>query len=462
MTHPPMSTNPAGSIFRDKWFWTIVLVALAIRAGLLGCALRDGLPLDSADTPTYTNPARSLLAVGTLSQDSEPPYRIDTLRTPGYPLLIAAVWALAGGQMQAPVAMVQVLLSTAAVGFVYAAGLLMIGRRGAIVAASLLAIEGLSAAMASYVLSDSLYQFCVGLWFYLLARFLRDRSWPTLVAASLTAGLALYVRPVGLLFPLVLAGLALWTTRGTWSGRLSRALAAVLIPAIVVFPWCLRNHLGADTWELTTIASRNMLIFRAAKVKAMVEGKDFYREARAELVAEAESRTPPDATPGERLRIGRKVAIDYMCSHPQATMRAHLQGAVVLLALPDRWSVPHLLGADEQGGILHSQAGWGDKIRQLWRQYHSVTLAYMIASGLMLVGLWIAALVGWFRAWRCGRRTEVAALIITLACLIAASVVPEAEPRLRIPLIVPLVLSAGLAFAARSALTDTTTARDGG
>ena len=443
----PTDLRPGSNqLLRDRAFWHVLALAFVLRAGLLICALAGHVPLVSTDTPTYTNPARSFMAQGVFSQDEAPPYAIDTLRTPGYPLLVAAVWTLTGTTSAVPVAVLQVVLSTVAVGFVFAAGYRLAGRSVAIIAGLLLAIESLSAAMGSYLMSDSLYQLCVAVWMFLLVRFVADRTWRNLVAASVIAGLGLYVRPVGLLFPLATALLALWAAALPWPRRLGQAAVAIAIAAIIVLPWCLRNHLGADTWELTTIASRNMLVYRAAKVMSMAEGKEFYKEAPAILQAEAQARTPPEATPGQRTRTQRAVAVEYMMRHPYLTAKAHAQGAVVLLLIPDRWSVPHLLGVDEQGGILHGSSGWVGKIRRLWRQYHGLTLAYMIWSGLFLAALWIAALVGWTAMWRSGRRVAAMAALLPLACLIAASAVPESEPRLRVPLMVPLVILSAVGF----------------
>ena len=445
MTDP----NHDGGVFRDRGFWCAVVAALVIRAGLLAWAAGHGVPLVSTDTPTYTRPAHNFMTTGTFSQDVEPPHAIDTMRTPAYPLMLAAVWWATGTHSAVPVAVVQVLLSTAAVALVYAAGRRLAGPTAALVAALALALESLSAALPSYLLSDAAYQFALAVWAYLLVRFLQSRSWPLLVAVSVAAGLGLYVRPVGLLLPVALAAMVL-----AWRGprlrrRLAQAAVAIAIPAAIVFPWSLRNHLGADTWEFTTIASRNMLRYRAAKVMSMAEGKDFYGEAPLALLAEAESRTPQDATAGERLRVQRAVAVEYMADHPWLTLKAHAWGAAVLILSPDRWSVPHLLGRDETGGILHGPGGWGTKLHRAWQRYHPVTLAYVIWAGLYTVALWVAGLLGWGRLWRRGHRAEAMALLLTLACLVVASAVPESEPRLRLPMVVPLaLLAAGLATGA--------------
>jgi hypothetical protein len=453
------------SLWRDRRLWLVVAVALTVRTGLLASALHEGLlptvagPVVSTaadDAAGYIRPARSFLATGTFSQDEKPPYAIDTVRTPGYPLFLAEIWRETGDGNYLTVALAQFVLSLAAVVLVYAAARRLAGRRAALVAGLLLALSGLSAALPCYVLSDAVYQFCMALWLFLLVRYVLARSWGNLLAVAAVAGLGLYVRPVGLLFPAVVAVAALRPRfecrrtvesrdghNGGLGRRLGQAAVALLIPALIVFPWMVRNKLGADTWEMTTIASENLLKFRAPEVQSIADGKVYNHEAQTALAREAESRTPAGATVGERIRIGRAVALEYLWHHPWATARAYANGAVVLLLLPDRWSVPHLLGVEEQGHVLHGRGGWYEKARTVLGQYHKTTLAYMTWETAWLVLVWLLALVGWLRLRRWGLVAASNALGLVVLCLLAASICPETEPRLRAPLLIPLVVLAG-------------------
>jgi hypothetical protein len=57
--------------------------------------------------------------------------------------------------------------------------------------------------------------------------------------------------------------------------------------------------------------------------------------------------------------------------------------------------------------------------------------------------VWLMALVGWLRLRRWGRVAASNALGLALLVLMAATICPEAEPRLRAPLLIPLVMLAG-------------------
>ncbi len=439
-------------------------VALTVRAGLFVSAQHEGLlptaagpvaAVASDDAAGYIRPARSFLAAGTFSQDEKPPYTIDILRTPGYPLFLAGVWRVAGDGNYLAVAVAQLALSLAAVVLVYAAARRLAGRRAALAAGLLFALSGMSAALPCYIFSDALYQFWMALWLFLLVCYVEERSWRNLLAVSAVAGLGLYVRPAGLLLPAVVAVAALAGRKAAEDsgGNIDRlvglrrlvgqAAVALLLPALLLFPWMYRNHLGADTWEPTIITSWTMLNFRAPMVMSLAEGKEYYSEARGELADRAAARTPAGATRGEQERINMSVAVEYMWSHPWATARAYADGAAVLLLLPDHWGVPHLLGVNEPGHLLHGGGGWAEKARAMLGRYHGVTLAYMTWETAWLVLVWLMALVGWLRLRRWGQVAASNASGLVLLGLVAVTIGPEAVARYRAPLLVPLVVLAG-------------------
>jgi hypothetical protein len=461
------------SLWRDRQLWLVLAVALAVRAGLLASAFWTGASLEVVDSGSYERPAQSFLAAGTFSQDQSPPYAIDLVRTPGYPFFLAGVWRVCGAGNIGAVVAAQLALALVAVALVYATARRVAGRRGALVAGLLLAVSGLSAALPFYILSDALFQFSVALWLFLLVCYVGKRSWGNLLAVSVVAGLVIYVRPVGLLLPAVVPVVALARQRffinrgritslnpspgsegplspkgegingGGFGRRIGQAAVALLVPALILFPLLLRNHLGGDTWSPTIIASEAMLRWRAPLVMHMVEGKEFYTEARGEMSARAAARTPPGATPGERSRINMSVATEYLAAHPWATARAYADGAVALMLVPERWPLPHLLGVDEEGHVFYSRGGWLEKIRTVLGQYRVATLVYMAWETAWMVLVWLMALVGWLRLRRWGQVAASNALGLVMLCLLATSLAPESMSRYLAPLMVPLVVLAG-------------------
>ena len=161
--------------------------------------------------------------------------------TPGYPLFIAAIFALAGPAL-VWVRLVQVAIGVLVVFMVYR----LARRAGAIaaaIAATLAAVEPHFIQLPS-VLGNQLAASALLLAVLLAARRLFDdpRSWPwTLaLAASLLAGI--YVRPQMLVLLAILAA-ALPFIRTNRRAVLQRLAVAALLVAIGLAPWVARNYL---------------------------------------------------------------------------------------------------------------------------------------------------------------------------------------------------------------------------
>ncbi|MCE7957660.1 MAG: phospholipid carrier-dependent glycosyltransferase, partial [Acidobacteria bacterium ACB2] len=82
---------------RNRVSEAIVLSALLLKLLLLA-ALYPRVPgmVLAPDSPTYVRPARALLLHGTFSPSPEAAPAPEVVRTPGFPLLVAGVYAVAG------------------------------------------------------------------------------------------------------------------------------------------------------------------------------------------------------------------------------------------------------------------------------------------------------------------------------------------------------------------------------
>ena len=396
------------------------------------------------DSPSYLLSARNFLAAGIFSQDEAPPYKIDVERTPGYPLFIAAIWTILGRQTLAPVVWVQVLLSVFAVALLYIAALRLFNRRAAaIVAALLLALDAQAAGRAAYILTDSTFQLLMVLTVYLLVDFLLTNSWRAILGLVVVVAAGFYVRPAGLLLPAALALAVLLAGPRPWPRRLAQAAVLALVPLALLFPWLLRNHSGADTWELSTIGSSNLMRYQGGAIKEILENKSNEQVYR-ELQQDVASRLPPDCTPGQRSAMQRQIGFAYMKQYPWLAVKTHLAGLGRLLFLPPHWVAPKPPDQPEAapGGLL-------SRLVKTLKSYRPPVLLYMAYGLCSIVVLWLLALVGFFKLWRQGQACWALALVLLIAVLAAPVATPVGEPRLRMPLMVPLLLLAAAAWFSR-------------
>lgn len=248
------AANHRRAVDRASW-WTLVLaVALALRVvaafGVTRYAEAKGKPCVFGDTAIYWELARTIVAGEPylVSQWGVPHY---ALRTPGYPLFLAACREVFGPSLLA-VRLVQAVLGTASAWLAakLAGAVLGKDRPGGVsvplAAAAIAAIDPYIVGLSALVLSEATFLplMLAGLWG--LARLWgpAPTARPGLVAAGtgLAMGLAILSRPSWALFlPVVLAGWAVGAGRGGWGRAIRGGLVVALAAALVLAPWWVRN-----------------------------------------------------------------------------------------------------------------------------------------------------------------------------------------------------------------------------
>ena len=193
------------------------------------------------DTPDYDEIARNLLSgAGFVSHENWFGHPVRSWRAPGYPLMLAAVYGVAGPDHQA-VRLVQAILGAATVVLVYLLALR--------VRPSAASLAGLAAALyppllasANEVMSECLFTglLVAALWAAVEGRHRGGRRWAFGTGALIA--LAGLTRPVGLLAAPAVLAVAAWEDRaalGAWLRRWALPLGAGLV--VTLAPWTARN-----------------------------------------------------------------------------------------------------------------------------------------------------------------------------------------------------------------------------
>jgi len=224
-----------------KQLAVVLIVALALRlvAGWVWQARLDGR-FGFGDSESYWTLAHAVSLGG--------PYQIDdarVFRTPGYPLLLAPIFFLTGGEPSVMWARAEsALLGTLSVGAVWWLGRTLFDARAGLVAASIAAVYPGAIAIGALVLSEA--AFCP---LMLLQLILWTAAWRAPSArraaglscsAGLVAGAATLVRPSWLLFVpfAIVVGLAAGKQRARHLGVGAMVMAG-LVTAMI--PWWVRN-----------------------------------------------------------------------------------------------------------------------------------------------------------------------------------------------------------------------------
>jgi 4-amino-4-deoxy-L-arabinose transferase-like glycosyltransferase len=231
------ATRPAPADWRARAPW-IGIVAVALLARLAFVAISPPRIL-WADGVEYEQIGRSLVEHGS--------YGLQTLRAPGYPTLIAAVYAVFGRNLLA-LRLTEAVLGALAVGLMGGIGARAFGRTAGLICGGFAALHPVLAFLPSTQYSENTLLVATALAFgALFAAWRRGGLWRW-AAGGLWFGVATLIRPNAVMMvPGLAAGLALAMRRErrAWLGP---ALVCAAAFALTLAPWTLRNHRVFGQW----------------------------------------------------------------------------------------------------------------------------------------------------------------------------------------------------------------------
>lgn len=225
----------------------------------------------------YEAVARSLVQHGT--------FGLQTLRPPGYPALMAAVYALSGESLFT-LRVVEAVLGAAGVMLLGWIGAATFGRTAGLFAAALMALHPVLAFLPSTQYSESTLVFVLVLGLgALFAAWRRGGLWRWAIAGALF-GLAALVRPTTV-FMLPGLGLGLLIAqRSAGRVRLAPLLVAIAALIVVVTPWIVRCHAVHGRWFfIATGGGRQFWVANNARATAETTSPTQWNAAERESLA---------------------------------------------------------------------------------------------------------------------------------------------------------------------------------
>jgi hypothetical protein len=269
--------------------WGILVVcALYLLVSLVFfIVIAHGGVLESEDTLSYTLPAEHLLRKGLLSLDGVTP---DYFRTPGYPLVLALVYGLGGGNTA--VVIIQILLSTFKLYLCYRILIMLrTGPKWALFGTALMLFNTTSYKYSLHVLSESLFGFLIILSLYLFVRYLcRGRNPWIFLAFSVALNYALLTRPILIYFNL-LAAAALLVCFILKKIPLRCFIIFFLCFSLVFGGWSYRNYRHSSVFIFSTVQALNTVYWNCSSLTAFMEHTSV-EEAQAYHVRALEEQYP--------------------------------------------------------------------------------------------------------------------------------------------------------------------------
>ena len=212
------------------------------------------------------------------------------LRTPGYPVFIATVYAVFG-EHQTAVLVVQVLLSVLTLWLAFVVATRLFGEPAGVASAAVLALDPLQFHASGTLLTETLDGFALLLVVAIAFRALTSATpkvrWSFLLGTALV--MATFIRPTtyyACILLIVVFGV-LWL-RERSRRRLTALLVCALPMVIGLGAWQLRNHENVGSSRFSGTEAYTLYYYHGAGVLARVNGTDveservrLRREARA-------------------------------------------------------------------------------------------------------------------------------------------------------------------------------------
>lgn len=352
----------------------------------------------------------------------------DTVRTPGYPLFLAAFLA-AGLGYSGAIAAQHVLWTFVVAGITWWSFRLTRSTTVAVVAGTIAAIDLPALQATNAILTETWATVFVSLAAWQAYRSAKSGAIVDAVIAGLFAGVAALVRPVAILLGVPLA-LAI-VLAGARAFRMRAAAVLVISSLAIPAAWTARNYVQTGVATFSSISSLDLLLYRAAGTLAIrdpggVDANIQRRQAELDAVA----------CRAAEQRFGRP------CASIPITQRATLYSG---LAIP-------ILLADPVGVLMQAGraffmimfGGGANMMSGITGLAESTTRLIAFAYTIPLA---ILAVLG-IGYWRRADRLAMWLMLLTIAYFVILSLGVQGYSRFRVPFLPLYAMFAGGGFAA--------------
>lgn len=409
----------------------------------LAASVNPGGILPNEDALEYQQLAENLVHSGVFSRSPKGPFHAETIRTPGYPLFLAFIYHLFGVHPHLAI-VIQIVLSLATIYCVYRITALLFHERAGVLAAALMALDPVSIFYSQQLMTETLFAFCLTVSAFFFVKALKvERGYADYAWGSFFLATATYTRPVsyylGMIIPLFL--FSYWLFAGDRKKAVKTFLLVLIIQAICVGGWQVRNYMQSGSAEFSYIKNVQLFYERAAGVVAIRDGISI-EEARKKLLSRFYNSLPPEAgewTPTQLADKQASLAIEIIKAHPFIYLGVAVRGAAALMAGPS--NMAPLFGLDNIA--LRSAVLSFD-----FSRFPPVVWLAVLPAWAYGLGVLVVLYAGIFRfvrqhVWK----VEVLFLLLVTAYLIIVSSGPEAYSRYRTPIIPILCVLSSAGYA---------------
>jgi 4-amino-4-deoxy-L-arabinose transferase-like glycosyltransferase len=303
----------------------ILLVCLALRLVLFFAAspwstsVRDGILL-RADGKEYDAIARTMLAGNDFSAGED----FKGLRTPVYPIYVAAIYWLAGPRPWV-VVLINVFIDSFSCWLLFLSLTNLFGVRAGRIAALFYALDPALISYSVTMFCDTVFVFTLILFLYNFSRFIKDQfrspGSKYVIFSAMFLGLATLTKPIAIGLPILVVPTLFFLSKGrTWALR-SAALFLVVF-FVILSPWMTRNYSRYGHFALSNSGDFNTLEVYVSHMEMARRHSNQLNNTIDELEAEADSLIrhdgfdPAAINPFDKAAYYRRLAMTYINKYP--------------------------------------------------------------------------------------------------------------------------------------------------
>ncbi len=432
-----MNVSPSGA--RSLWlplrrfplgFWLLLSAAVAVRMALIVVSQNvdhgDVIhPADFSDCQNY-NDYGVLFANGLTPRDEIPPQRDRLL-----PLILGVVFHFTGRSV-ASSQIVNALIATSGMFWLFLLAREVLPVRLSLVVCAVWVFDPSFVGQSCLPLTENIATPLLICAVWLAVRGRRCGDVVSLWASAIVLTGSFFARAsMWAVTPAAVVWIAAWPV-----GWRRRAVLSVGFLAIMVSAWCCSSYVSYRLFGVFTPNTHSYALWGHAAAKIMIqEGLvDSMPEAKRLRERQARAELPAATTFAQYVRFKRDRDRAYVLSHPLLAVRNHFQALVGAAVMPERWSVPALLGVHRAGGIWQRPVGLMQKFLLAIRQWGVLVSVYTGVNGLYTLLLWCGVAMSLPLLWSGEQRYVVWLLmLVTVAVVLSGAINVEAAPRYRLP-----------------------------
>jgi 4-amino-4-deoxy-L-arabinose transferase-like glycosyltransferase len=335
---------------KNPLFWVIIIAILMRIPFLFFVVAHPLMPYTSHDSVGYDAIARNLLKNGSFSIYLQDPQVKDPVRTPGYPFFLAGIYGIFPNSAFF-VVLLQIALDIGMVVLLFFFGKALVHQIAGFIAALLYALHIHQILFTTQILTEVLFTTILILAIFGFLIFLRKVSTPVLYVSALCFGLAILVRPIAILLPLIPLIFLIKRKVG-----LRPVLTFILLVIILPLLWTCRNAVTFKQFFFTKIHSVNLVLYHAPSIIADVEqttrerGKQLFFEAVKEKYGLTDYDIDYfDDNPSLTNTLARE-ARGIVREYPLLFLKHHCLGTVKVLIPLNVGFTADILGGEGAGG----------------------------------------------------------------------------------------------------------------